>query len=295
VVGAALAVVGVGAAPAAPLTTAAAEASVVSGSYAGMLEGAPVAVAVVAQAPAAEGQPRTVTMFVCNGTSLAVSLTGQATGNTAVLRSADRRFNARVTLTPRVASGVLAVPGGKQYRFSVPTTAAVAGLFDVTVSRNGVVQGRSATGATLTGQIGAGAKLSLAAAVTVTARAGSAALKLRSTARRLAPGSYRWIVLPNGKVFGANTRGMASGGIGGLLIAQLPGVKVTRIQAGSAGQPGWDDAKCQKLADAWAKTVDLQADAILSGDQQTADEAGVVADAAMGKLTDHCIVVGAGF
>lgn len=297
VVGSALAVAfGVGSASAAGQTAAATKASaVVSGSYAGTLDGAPVAVSVIALAPAAEGQPRTVSMFVCNGTSLAASLIGQAPGNSAVLRSADRRFNARVTLTPRTASGVLAIPGGKQYRFSVPTTAAVAGLFDITVSRSGAVQGRSATGATLTGQIGAGGKLPLAGTVAVTARAGSAALKLTATARQLAPGTYRWIVLSNGKVFGANRSGIASGGIGGLGVVRLPGVKVTRIQAGSAGQPGWDDARCQKLADAWQDTVDLQAEAIANGDTQTADEAGVVATAAMDKLTDHCMVIGTGF
>jgi hypothetical protein len=294
VVGSALAVA-VGSASAAVQAPAASDASaVVSGSYAGTLDGVPVGVAVVAQAPAAEGQPRTVSMFVCNGTSLAVLLTGQAPGNSAVLRSADRRFNARVTLTPRTASGVLAIPGGKQYRFSVPTTAAVAGLFDITVSRSGVVEGRSATGATLTGQIGVGGKLPLAGALAVTARTGGAALKLTAVARRLAPGSYRWIVLSNGKVFGANKRGIASGGIGGLRIARLPGVKVTRIQAGSAGQPGWGDAECQKLADAWEKTVDLQADAIAKGDAKTAHEAGVVAGAAWDTLTDHCMVIGGG-
>ena len=291
----ALAVAGSGAATTSTVRAATSATAVVAGSYAGTLEGAPVAVAVVAQAPPADGQPRTISMFVCNGTSLAVTLTGQAPGNTAVLRSADRRFNARVTLTERVASGVLAIPRGTQYRFTAPTTASVAGLFDLTISQAGVVQGRSATGATLTGQIGAGGRLPLAGAVAVTARAGSTAMKLTATARQLTPGTYRWIVLPNGKVFGANKRGIASGGVGGLRVARLPGGKVTLISAGSAGQPGWDDAKCQRLADAWQKTVDLQADAILNGDQATADDAGVVAAAAMGTLTDHCVVIGAGF
>jgi hypothetical protein len=272
--------------------------AVVTGTYAGMASGAPVAVSVIAEAPATEGSQRTVSMYVSNGTSLSAWLTGQAPGNTAVLRSTDRRFNARVTLTPLTANGVLAIPGGKPLQFSVLRTANVAGLFDVTVTVTGVVQGRSTTGATLTGQVGSAGRLAPAATVVATARSGAAQLKLTAAARNLTPGAYRWIVLPNGKVYAANKRGALFGGIGGLRV-RLPGntipggtTKVVRISAGSAGQPGWDDAKCQKLADAWQDTVDLQADAILKGDNKTADEAGVVAAAAMDTLSDHCLVVG---
>jgi hypothetical protein len=276
----------------------AATTAVVTGSYAGMADGAPVAVSVLAEAPAAEGGQRTVSMYVSNGTSLSAWLTGQAPGNSAVLRSTDRRFNARVTLTPLTASGVLAVPGGKPLRFSVLRTANVSGLFDVTILATGVVQGRSTTGATLTGQVGAAGRLAAAGTVVATARSGASTLKLTASARDLTPGAYRWIVLSNGKVYAANKRGTAFGGIGGLRM-RIPGnnvpggvTKVARISAGSAGQPGWDDAKCQKLADAWQDTVDLQADAILKGDTKTADEAGVVAAAAMDRLSDHCLVVG---
>lgn len=272
--------------------------AVLAGSYAGMAEGAPVAVSVIAEPPATEGALRTVSMYVGNGTSLSAWLTGRASGNTGVLRSADRRFNARVTLTPLKASGVLAIPGGKPLAFSVARTAKVSGLFDVTVSASGLVQGRSSTGATLTGQAGSGGRLAATGTVVATVRSGASVLKLTASGRNLTPGAYRWIVLSNGKVYAANTRGAPFGGIGGLRV-RLPGnnspggtTKVSRISAGSAGQPGWDDAACQKLADAWQDVVNLQADAILAGDTKTADEAGVVAQAAMGKLTDHCLVVG---
>jgi hypothetical protein len=276
----------------------AATTAVVTGSYAGMADGAPVAVSVHAEAPATEGGQRPVSMYVSNGTSLSAWLTGQAPGNTAVLRSADRRFNARVTLTPLTARGVLAIPGGRPLAFSVLRTANVTGLFDVSVTQTGLVQGTSRTGATLTGQVGSGGRLARAGTLVATARSGASTLKLTASARNLTPGAYRWIVLPSGKVFAANKRGAAFGGIGGLTV-RLPGnnipggtTKVVRISAGSAGQPGWDDAACQKLADAWQATVDLQADAILAGDTKTADEAGVVAAAAMDKLSDHCVVIG---
>jgi hypothetical protein len=281
----------------APSTTAA-TAAVLTGSYAGLADGAPVAVSVVADAPATEGAQRTISMYVANGTSLAAWLTGQAPGNSAVLRSADRRFNARVTLTPLSARGVLAIPGGKPLAFSVLRTANLSGLFDVTVTRAGLIQGKSTTGATLTGQVGGAGSLARAKSVAAIARSGASTLKLTASARNLTPGSYRWIVLSNGKVYAANKRGAAFGGIGGL-TARLPGTntpggtaRAARVSAGSAGQPGWDDAACQKLADAWQATVDLQADAILAGDTQTADEAGVVAAAAMDKLSDHCVVIG---
>lgn len=280
-----------GSAPAEAATTA-----VVTGSYAGMAEGAPIAVSVTAEKPATDGAQRTISLYVANGTSLSAWLTGQTSGNTAVLRSADRRFNARVTLTPLTATGVLAVPGGKQLHFSVARTANLSGLFDVTISATGLVQGRSATGVTLTGRVGTTNRLAAAGTVVATARSGASTLKLTAVARNLTPGAYRWLVLSNGKVYAANKRGTAFGGIGGL-SARLPGNnrpggKAARISAGSAGQPGWDDAKCQQLADAWQNVVDLQADAILNGDDKTADEAGTVADAAWGKLTDHCVVIG---
>ena len=93
-------------------------------------------------------------MYVCNGTSLAAWLTGETTGNSATLRSVDGRFVAQVSVTPRRAGGVLSIPGGSEHRFVAPNVVRTSGLFDVTIARNGVVQGRSATGATLTGRIG---------------------------------------------------------------------------------------------------------------------------------------------
>lgn len=272
--------------------------AVLTGSYAGMAEGAPVAVSVIAEPPATEGALRTVSMYVGNGTSLSAWLTGLASGNTGVLRSADRRFNARVTLTPLKASGVLAIPGGKQLAFSVARTAKVSGLFDVTVTASGLVQGRSSTGATLTGRAGSGGRLAATGTVVATVRSGASTLKLTASGRNLTPGGYRWIVLSNGKVYAANTRGAPFGGIGGLRV-RLPGnnspggtTKVSRISAGSAGQPGWDDAKCQRMAKNWEDLVDAAVADYAAGDEASGDAFTELAEATMDTLSDHCLVVG---
>jgi hypothetical protein len=276
----------------------AAPSAVMTGSYAGLATGAPVAVSVIAEAPVAEGGQRTVSMYVSNGTSLAAWLTGQTPGNTAVLRSTDRRFNARVTLTPLKASGVLAIPGGKPLAFSVLRTANLAGLFDVTVAASGLVQGRSTTGATLTGQAGSAGRLTANGTVVATARSGASQLKLTASAQNLMPGAYRWIVLSNGKVYATNKRGLAFGGIGGLRV-RLPGnnvpggtTKVVRISAGSAGQPGWDDAKCQRMAKNWEDLVDAAVADYAAGDEASGDAFTELAEATMDTLSDHCLVVG---
>ena len=81
-------------------------------------------------------------MYVCNGTSIAVWLTGTTAGNSATLRSADGRFVAQVSVTPRRAGGVLSIPGGSEHRFVAPSVVRTSGLFDVTIGQTGVVRGR---------------------------------------------------------------------------------------------------------------------------------------------------------
>ena len=269
--------------------------AVVIGSYAGKLDGAPAAVAVTAEAPAAEGQPRTISMYVCNGTSLAVWLTGQTTGNSATLRSADGRFVAQVSVTPRRAGGVLAIPGGSEHRFVAANAVRTSGLFDVTIGRSGVVQGRSITGATLTGRIGSAGPLPEDGTVAAFTSAGGAEVKLSALARHLRPGAYRWIVLVDGKVYGANRLGPALGGVGGLTVARRPGNKVLRkISAGSAGVPGWNNTRCQDLANKWDKLVESAGKDIAAGNDAGADAKLTKAQGMLNTLTSKCFTTGIG-
>jgi len=228
-----------------------------SGSYVGTTEGAAIAVAVIAEAPAAEGQPRTISMYVCNGTSVSAWLTGQTPSDSAVLRSADRRFNARVKLGARNASGVLVLPTGRQLAFNAVTTSSVTGLFDVTVSENGAFRGTSPAGTQVSGRIGAAARLPSEATVRATAIAGGRNVALTAPARNLTPGVYRWIVLPDLKVVGSNKRDPRFGTIGGL-GGLVTGGKVTaaKLSAFGVGNKGWGDRRCAALANEVSKLVD---------------------------------------
>lgn len=269
--------------------------AVVAGSYAGKLDDASAAVAVVAGAPAADGGPRTISMYVCNGTSIAVWLTGTTTGNSATLRSADGRFVAQVSVTPRRAGGVLSIPGGSEHRFVAPNVVPTSGLFDVTIGKTGAVQGRSTTGASLTGQIGTAGTLPTKGTAGATASAGGREVKLAAVGSHLAPGAYRWIVLNDGKLFGANKTGPSSGGIGGLQVKQPTGKGVVRrLSAASAGIPGWNNARCQDLANQWNKLVDSAAKDIQNGKNASADAKGDKAQGILNTLESKCLTTGIG-
>ena len=85
-------------------------------------------------------------------------------------------------------------------------------------------------------------------------------MKLTALGSHLTPGAYRWIVLTDGKVYGANKAGPSSGGIGGLQFKQPTGKGVARkLSAGSAGVTGWNNARCQNLANKWNNLVDSAA------------------------------------
>jgi hypothetical protein len=265
--------------------------AVVSGTFAGKADGAVAGVAVVAEKPAAERQARKISVYVCNGTSLAVWLTGTTTGNVADLRSADGRFGVHVELAAQTASGKFGIVGGGGFRFTVPRALGIAGLFDVTVAANRLLRGTSPTGGSLTGQVGTAGKLSSRGTVTATATAGGQDVKLTAPARHLTPGAYRWIVLPSRTVYGANKRGPGFGGIGGLVLRPT-GDKQVRIKAGSAGQKGYDDKKCGQLAGQFNKLNKQFEAGITSGKQTAASEAaGTKAQKIFDELENHCMVI----
>jgi hypothetical protein len=269
---------------------AAATTAAVSGTFVGKVEGAPIGIVVVAEKPTAEGQARRISMYVCNGTSLSAWLTADSPANSVPLRSADHMFNARVTLTAFTASGVLVLPTGRQFGFKVRRAVDIAGLFDVTIASTGLVQGKSSTGATLTGHLGSTGTLPRDGTVVATASAGGQDVKLTALARNVTPGTYRWIVLTDRNVYGANTRGPDLGGIGGFL--RPTGGTQTRIKAGGAGQKGYDDRKCGRLANQFNNLNKQFEGGITSGKQTTATKAaGTKAQKILDELDDHCVVI----
>ncbi|HKP18501.1 MAG TPA: hypothetical protein VJT84_08480 [Gaiellaceae bacterium] len=261
--------------------------ALVSGTFAGKATGGPaVGVVVVAEKPTA-AQPRTISVYVCNGSSLSVWLSGKTAGNVIDLRSADAQYGVHVNLTAQAASGKFGISGGSGFSFSVPRALGPAGLFDVNVVASGLLRGTSTAGGSLTGRAGAGGKLLARGTVTATVTADSKVLKLTAVARHLTPGAYRWIVLSTGNVWGANKRGPIRGGIGGFV--RPTGGKQFRIKASGAGQKGYDDKKCGQLADKFNKGVAQLENAIQAGK----DTSNIAKDG--NKLFDeieaHCVMI----
>ena len=265
----------------------------VSGSYAGKADRALVGVAVIAEQPAAEGQARRISVYVCNGTSLSVWLTGTTPGNEIDLRSTDGRFGAHVIVTALAASGKVGLSGGSGFRFTVRRAVGVAGLFDLTIATNGTLQGASASGARLSGRLGTPGKLAASRTAGVTASAGGRSVKLSAPARHLRPGAYRWIVLPDRTVFGANRRGPGFGGIGGLGTLRPTGKGSVRItSAAGAGVPGYTDEVCASMAAIVNAWVDIEAAGIQTGNQAVIGRAEALAGEARDELESHCLVDG---
>jgi len=262
---------------------------VVSGTFAGKADGTEAGVVVTAEKAAAAGQARRISVYICNGTSLSVLLTGAVTGNLADLRSADGRFGVHVELTPQAASGKLGVLGGGGFRFSVPGAPGLAGLFDVGVTANGLVRGVSPTGGSLSGRVTTAGRLTGSGVVKAAVSSGGRVVQLTASTRHLTPGAYRWIVLPDRTVYGANKGGLRLGGIGGVVRPAVD--KHVRIAAGSAGQEGYDDKKCGELADRWNKLVGIGSRAFARGDTQTQKAANAEADKTYVEMSDHCLVV----
>jgi hypothetical protein len=221
---------------------------------------------------------------------LSVWLTGTTAGNTADLKSADGRVGVHVELEAQRASGKVGLAGGSGFRFVVPRALGPTGLFDVNIAVSGRLRGTSTTGGSLTGRAGAGGKLLARETVTATASAGGRNVRLTAPGRNLTPGAYRWIVSSDGKVWGANRLGPIRGGIGGFV--RPSGDKHVRIKAGSAGQKGYDDNKCEHLADQFNRFNAQYEASIVSGNETAQTEAtGKAAQKVLDELDDHCMVI----
>jgi hypothetical protein len=128
------------------------EAKPVAGTFVGKVTGTKAFVAVVA-APAAKGkQRRDATVFVCDAESVCEWFSGSTNGNTFVAASDDDDATARGTVTAKAVRGGLELPGGKTAKYVARPAAATAGLYTLTVSPRGRLQGASAGGVGLTGR-----------------------------------------------------------------------------------------------------------------------------------------------
>lgn len=179
-------------------------AKALEGTYVGTLDGAFVA---VSAAPRARGeQRREVAVFACDGDEVCEWLTGSAPGNSFTAVSGDSDARARGSLTRGAASGTIELAGGETIEYRARRATAAAGLYTLTVSKGGQLQGASAGGVGLTGR-------------STLPNPGRGTLKLadgtrlrfeavrRSEARTVGieSGEARVIVLPGGRLTGAGS------------------------------------------------------------------------------------------
>jgi hypothetical protein len=185
----------------------------VAGTFVGKLQGSEELVAVVAAPPAKGQDRRDVSAFVCDAKQVCAWFTGSANGNAFVVKSGDGEGQTKVLLRGKTASGTVTLSGAKPGRYKASEATATAGVYDLTVSRNGKVTGASAAGVGLTGQLtlpppGDG-QLKLADGTRIKFKVTEAS---EADTANLRPGQLRMIVLPSGQVSGAGkSRGAGSG------------------------------------------------------------------------------------
>jgi len=189
------------------------EAKPVAGTFVGKARGTGAFVAVVAS-PSPEGQgERAVTVYACDARRLCAWFSGSASGNRFTATAAGGEEQAKGKLSGKAATGTIGLPDGRTLRYVANPATATAGLYELTVSRGGKLEGASAAGVGLRGSS------SLPRPGRGTLRlADGRRLKFEITrsstgdALRLKAGQARVIVLPNGHLRGAAKSRPAAGG-----------------------------------------------------------------------------------
>ena len=180
----------------------------VAGTFVSKAEGSEAFVSVVAE-PRAKGQDkRAITVFVCDADKLCQTFAASAAANDFTATAGDGGGEAKGELSAKTASGTIEPPEGETIRFKAAAAPATAGLYDLTVSRDGKLKGASAAGVALKGTLelpppGAGnLRLADGRRVKLELLEGSAEIS------GLRPGQVRLIVLPDRQLRGA---GMSRG------------------------------------------------------------------------------------
>jgi hypothetical protein len=124
----------------------------VEGTFVGKVPKSEALVSVVA-APAARGQEkRAITVFVCDAKRLCEWFSASAAGNDFVAAADGGEGEAKGKLTGEAVSGTIDLPEGETVRYKAATATATAGLYELTVSASGKLEGASAAGVGLTGK-----------------------------------------------------------------------------------------------------------------------------------------------
>jgi hypothetical protein len=181
----------------------------VAGTFVSKAEGSEALVSVVAE-PRAKGQDkRAISVFVCDADKLCQAFTASTAANDFTATAGEGGGEAKGELSAKAASGTIEPPEGDSLRYKAAAAPATAGLYDLTVSRDGKLKGASAAGVALTGNLelpppGSGRlKLADGRRVELEVVEGSGEVS------GLRPGQVRLIVLADRQLRGA---GMSRGG-----------------------------------------------------------------------------------
>jgi hypothetical protein len=176
----------------------------VEGSFVGDVPDANAYVAVVAAGPQdAEGggDEREVRAYLCDGNEINEWFMGTAAENQLDL-SSDRGSLLEGNLAPDTSTGQITLSDGRAFPFAAELAEGVAGLYDVTISDDGLLHGSSETGGRLEGQIAKEpTEEGYPITGTITAPDGQT-LEIESFVLDADPAEGRWVVLSDGSIKG---------------------------------------------------------------------------------------------
>lgn len=133
------------------LASAGPAAAVTPGQFAGHASGGLLLVGAQLGRPAEDGsQP--IRLYVCNSVPDAEWFAGTASGDRAVLLSKSGRATAHVTIGETTLSGRVRLASGATRRFTIPRASHGAGIYEITVTGDRKLAGRSAGGDTFVAQ-----------------------------------------------------------------------------------------------------------------------------------------------
>ena len=195
----------------------------ISGTYVGDTQDKDTFVAIVGPPTEGEGGGESE-MLVCDATRFCASLPATIDGTSLEAKSDAGDAKAEGELSGDAVDGSVDLPDAKSTRYKADVATAAAGVYDLTVSKEGKLRGTSEAGVALTGEStlpepGAGTlKLADGTRLEFEATENPAA-----EAMDLEPGQVRLIVLPSGELRGAGRSTGADGGEGSYFFLRSSG------------------------------------------------------------------------
>jgi hypothetical protein len=175
----------------------------IDGTFVGKVLGTSAFVAVVASPAEAKKEKRSVTVYVSDGKNLSEWLPGSAQHNSFSATSEDRDAEVEGKLGGKGVTGSVKLPDGKTVRFKADRATGAAGLYDLTVSSRGKLEGASAAGIGLKGETALQQGIGSLKLADGRRRKFDVTEAAAGSVTRLQAGQLRLIVLGDGELRGA--------------------------------------------------------------------------------------------